>query len=241
MVQNGLPAVAPRKTGKVFFLPVRILSRVFRGKFIELLKQAFTDEQLAFHGRIEHLSDSIQFEKLLTAASRHNWVVHAKPPFGGPTQVMRYPRPLHTSRCDFRSSSAFRQQRNSQFSLEGLRRWQPKQSHDACPHGNSFDDFCCNVLPKGFTRIRYYGLLGNRYRSRKLEQCRFLIRTSEAAENPVQTSSTKAIVLEDPVCPHCKTGHMQIVERIDPPFASIRRPHFPGLNRAQAPVVRDTS
>jgi hypothetical protein len=75
---------------KGFFLPVRVLSRVFRGKFIQGLKQAFGRGELAFHGGLNELATRDNFERLLDQAVRHDWVVYAKRPFGGPRQVLKY-------------------------------------------------------------------------------------------------------------------------------------------------------
>ena len=73
-----------------FFLPVRVLSRVFRGKFLSLLRAAFDRGRLAFHGKLSPLADPAEFQRRLAASARTEWVVYAKPPFGGPEQVLKY-------------------------------------------------------------------------------------------------------------------------------------------------------
>src|SRR3954470_15874591 len=73
-----------------FFLPVRVLSRVFRGKFLALLRNAFDQGKLSFHGKLRVLADADEFQRLLTASAQTEWVVHAKPPMGGPAQVLKY-------------------------------------------------------------------------------------------------------------------------------------------------------
>jgi hypothetical protein len=73
-----------------FFLPVKVLSRLFRGKFVAYLKDANKQGRLVFHGRLEHLSKSGQFASLLHDVSKAEWVVYAKRPFGGPEQVLKY-------------------------------------------------------------------------------------------------------------------------------------------------------
>src|SRR5208337_1235193 len=73
-----------------FFLPVRVLSRVFRGKFLARLRAAFDEGKLAFHGQQSALSDAGQFQRQLVASAKTDWVVYAKPPFGGPEQVLNY-------------------------------------------------------------------------------------------------------------------------------------------------------
>jgi hypothetical protein len=66
-----------------FFLPVRVLSRVFRGKFLALLSQAFAEGKLSFHGKLRALGDAGAFQRQLTASAQTEWVVYAQPPFGG--------------------------------------------------------------------------------------------------------------------------------------------------------------
>ena len=73
-----------------FFLPVRVLSRVFRGKFLALLKAAFDQGKLSFHGKLAALADPGEFQRRLAASAKTEWVVYAKPPFGGPEQVLKY-------------------------------------------------------------------------------------------------------------------------------------------------------
>jgi hypothetical protein len=73
-----------------FFLPVRVLSRVFRGKFLAMLRNAFDRGCLSFHGRLSGLAVPCKFERRLKSSARTDWVVYAKPPFGGPAQVLKY-------------------------------------------------------------------------------------------------------------------------------------------------------
>ena len=68
-----------------FFLPVRVLSRVFRGKFLALLRHAFDQGKLSFHGKLAALADAGEFQRRLAASAKTEWVVYAKPPFGGPS------------------------------------------------------------------------------------------------------------------------------------------------------------
>lgn len=89
---------APRHDlGKRFLLPVRVLSRLFRRKFIAYLRAAFGRGALGFHGKLETLAESRNWNRLLRDLEAHDWVVYAKPPFGGPTQVLQVSGPLHPS------------------------------------------------------------------------------------------------------------------------------------------------
>jgi len=81
-----------------FFLPVKVLGRVFRGKFVAGLKSAFHQDRLAFYGHLAPLAESRNFAAWLRSLFRHDWVVYAKPPFGGPEHALRYLKRLHPPR-----------------------------------------------------------------------------------------------------------------------------------------------
>ena len=149
-----------------FFLPVRVLSRVFRGKFLAGLRAAFAKGELRFAAD--------QFERLLSAAVRTDWVVYAKPPFGGPEQVLKY-LARYTHRV------AISNARLLDFE-DGMVRFRYKDY----AHGNRkrvmtltalefVRRLLLHVLPTGFVRIRHYGILANRHRHEKLALCRRLL------------------------------------------------------------------
>jgi hypothetical protein len=138
---------------KDFFLPVRILSRVFRGKFLEHLKSAFSQGQLSFHGRLRSLRDPTAFEQLLHASVKCDWVVYSKRPFGGPTQVLKY-LARYTHRVaisnrrlvDLREGSVcFRWKDYARGNVQ-------KTMSLAAPE--FIRRFLLHVLPRGFVRIR---------------------------------------------------------------------------------------
>ena len=85
-----VPCKRSRHNTKTFLLPVRVLSRVFRGKFIAKLKKAYRNGELVFHGRLRGLATEHAFESLINQSVRKEWVVYCKPPFGGPEQVLKY-------------------------------------------------------------------------------------------------------------------------------------------------------
>jgi len=138
-----------------FFLPVKVLSRVFRGKFVAGLKRAFREEQLSFAGSIRHLADEKAFHSFLRSLFRHDWVVYAKRPFGGPEHVLHYlARYTHRvaisnhrlvnvagGKVTFRWKDYPRGSRQRMMTVSGeefLRR------------------FMLHVLPRGFVRIRFF-------------------------------------------------------------------------------------
>ena len=215
---------------KPFFAPVRILSRVFRGKFLFLLKQAFASGTIHFRGRLEPQRKQAAFEQLLNQAVREDWVVYAKRPFSSPSCVLKYLArythrvaisnqrlvELRDGQVSFRYKDYADGQRTKVMSLattEFIRR------------------FLTHVLPKGFVRIRYYGFLANRDRDRQLERCRHLLgieRPSDLLpdqdiariEFPEQPASVEA-------CPACRQGRLVIIETIHPAkLLGPRRPYF---------------
>ena len=144
-----------------FFLPVRILSRVFRGKFLHALQTALQAEQ----------PPNRDLNRLLQHAARKGWVVYAKPPFGGPVQVLKY-LARYTHRVAI-SNRRLLGLKNGRVSFA----WKD-YAHGGCRRVMRLDAveflrrFLLHVLPSGFVRIRHYGLLANRYRETKLRLCR---------------------------------------------------------------------
>jgi hypothetical protein len=154
-----------------FFLPVRVLSRLFCRLFLEYLAQAFDSGQLRFFTSLERLRDCREFTRYLAPVRKAEWVVYAKPPFAGPKQVVDYlgrythrvaisnHRLLDIEAGQIRFQWKDYRDRNQQKTMtlsaqEFIRR------------------FLLHTLPDRFQRIRYYGFLGNRYRQEKLARCR---------------------------------------------------------------------
>lgn len=201
-----------------FFLPVRVLSRVFRGKFLALLRTAFDRGRLAFHGKLGPLADPREFQRRLAAGARTEWVVHAKPPFGGPEQVLKYlARYTHRVAISNRRLTALEGDE-----VEFL--WKDyahggKQKTMKLKVGEFIRRFLLHVLPAGFVRIRHYGFLANRVCREKLALCRELLGVGVAPE-PVAAgpvSEPKGIVEGEPAahaCPVCGEGRMVIIETL---------------------------
>ncbi len=155
-----------------FFLPVRVLGRMFRGKFLHSIAEAFQDGRLRFQGGLRHLQDDREFGKVLAKCRRKNWVVYAKPPFGGPEQVLKY-LARYTHRVAISNRRLLRMA-DGKVTF----RWKD-YAHGSRPRAMTLAAtefirrFLLHVLPKGFPRIRHYGLLGNR--SAGLDRCRELL------------------------------------------------------------------
>src|SRR6185437_4956544 len=202
-----------------FLLPVRVLSRVFRGKFLAGLRAAYASGRLRVAGRRGDEATPGEFERLVSAAVRTDWVVYAKPPFGGPEQVLKY-LARYTHRV------AISNNRLLDFE-EGLVRFRYKDY----AHGNRkrvmtlsaaefVRRFLLHVLPGGFMRIRHYGLLSNRHRRADLALCRELLGggAGAEAEPPEMAKRPEDAVSVTPtrVCPNCGAGRMIVIGELPP-------------------------
>ena len=195
-----------------FFLPVKVLSRVFRGKFLAGLKRLHRRNKLCCNGPAAALADPQQFAKLIRRLHRHDWVVYAKPAFGGPMQVLRYlGRYTHRVAISNHRLLAFDQDRVT-F------RWKDyahggKQGTMTLVATEFLRRFFLHVLPRGFVRIRHFGFLANRFRASRLALSRQLL--SSSSSTPLEAGTCKAPVESSSVwhCPHCGAT-MIVVQRL---------------------------
>src|SRR5215831_9314005 len=172
-----------------FFLSVRVLSRVFRGKFVAGLRRAFQRKQLVFFGPCQSLANEKAFAAFLRTLFREDWVVYAKAPFGGPEHVLQY-LARYTHRVAISNHRL--------LSVNGDHvtfRWKDYAHHSKCRAMTLTSEeflrrFLQHVLPKGLPRIRYFGWFANRRRRELLPLCRSLLAVapSPAEANPVATA-----------------------------------------------------
>jgi hypothetical protein len=166
-----------------FFLPVRVLSRLFRRLFLAQLQAAFARGQLHFAGTLDALRDPAAFAAALAPLRQAEWVVYAKPPFGGPAQVLEY-LGRYTHRV------AIANHRLLAIEAGQVRfRWKDYRDHDrqktmTLDAEEFIRRFLLHVLPGGFHRIRHSGFLGNRFRVVKLARCRQLLGMPTARRVP---------------------------------------------------------
>jgi hypothetical protein len=211
-----------------FFLPVRVLSRLFRGRFLHYLEKAFAAGQLRFFASLLPLEQRSAFLRHLAPARAAEWVVYAKPPFAGPQQVLDYVgRYTH--------SIAIANHRLVTID-DGKVCFRWKDYRHGNPHATmtlAADEFIrrflIHVLPEGFQRIRYYGFLCNRQREAKLARCRALLGMAQA--EPAAASRPRDDDYRDRyetltgtslrLCPACGDGHMLVIDVI--PRAYDRR------------------
>src|SRR5208283_1183765 len=200
------------KTRYAFFLPVKVLSRVFRGKFVAALKRAFRDGQLGFHGELTLLAQPKTFSSWLRKLFRKDWVVYSKRPFGGPEHVLHY-LGRYTHRV------AISNHRLVSFADEKVTfRWRDSaHNNEQKLLSLSLDEFLrrflLHLLPKGFVRIRHFGFLAHRRRAVFLPLC-FHLLGSAPQEPPIQQEPSAAYGSHALwFCPQCG-GPMTILERL---------------------------
>jgi hypothetical protein len=202
-----------------FFLPIKVLSRVFRGKFVAALKRTLQDGRFHFHGNLALLAEPKIFAAWLRPLFRKDWVVYTKPPFGGPEYVLQY-LGRYTHRV------AISNHRLVSFADgQVIFRWRDSA------HNNeqkflplSVDEFLrrflLHLLPQGFVRIRNFGFLANRKRASTLPLCFQLLgaapQTEQAASSGNETSPLW-------LCPKCG-GPMLVVERLSAAEIQLRSP-----------------
>ncbi|SAL07494.1 Putative transposase [Caballeronia calidae] len=213
-----------------FFLPVRVLSRLFRRLFLEQLRRAYDAGGLRLHGQLKPLRDPQAFAAWLAPAAHAEWVVYAKPPFGGAEHVLDYlGRYTHRVAISNNRLLAF-DGHTVQFRWKDYRH-ESRQRTMTLTADEFIRRFLLHVLPDGFKRIRSYGWLANRHRADKLATCRQLLGVkapAAAAAEPgedyrdrYQRLTGKS--LRD--CPVCGKGHMLRIQ--DMPGSLPRAPPGP--------------
>lgn len=205
-----------------FFLPVHVMGALFRGKFLAGLKRLWREGKLKLDGKLSHLADKRQFELWLSTLYTKKWLVYAQgPPSGvaGADRVLKY-------LARYVSGVAISDRRL--VSHAGGRvtfRWKNyarggRSETTSLPGGEFVRRYMLHVLPRGFVRIRYYGLLSNRQRSQELARCRALLAAApsaapDKAATPLvlETPQGKSCPVLDPtLCPSCGRGRLRLLE-----------------------------
>ena len=177
-----------------FFLPVRVLLRLFRRLFLDALRTAFEDGELAFFGDLTNLAEPATFVRHLRELRCVEWVVYSKPPFGDPAQVLAY-LGRYTHRVAIANSRLI-----AVTDRDVALRWKDYRHHGKAKVMTLGADefirrFLLHTLPDGFHRIRHYGFLANGHRAEKLALCRKLLDVPPGAPTAVET-------IDEPVTPH---------------------------------------
>jgi Putative transposase/Transposase zinc-binding domain len=212
-----------------FFLPVRVLSRLFRRLFLEALEKLFQQDLLRFFSKLEPLIDPAAFARYLAPLREVEWVVYAKPPFGGPQQVLEY-LGRYTHRVAI-SNQRLLALHDDQVSFQWKDYRHPHQPKVMTLAADEFiRRFLLHVLPPGFQRIRHFGFLANCHRKDKLALCRKLLASpvSDLLPRPADYRDFYQALTHQSlhICPQCGIGAMFIIQ-ILPPF---RWPASPPLD-----------
>jgi len=188
-----------------FLVHVNVLARLFRGKMLAMLMDAHDSGQLNFFNTHAGLAEKRTFKHFIAALRRIHWVVHCKAPFAGPEQVLRYlSRYTHRVAISNRrlvaagnTSIAFRWK---DYRISGPGRWKTMRPH---PH-EFIRRFLMHVLPKGFHRIRHYGLFANANRAENIATARALLHIVPSADPQKQPDITPDALRVLPCpCPRC--------------------------------------
>jgi hypothetical protein len=194
-----------------FFLPVKVLSRVFRGKFIAGLKRAFRQRQLVFPGSLPALAGEKAFHAFLRPLFRQDWVVYAKRPFGGPEHVLHY-LARYTHRVAISNHRLISVADGQVTFLWKDYAHGAKQRKMTVTAEEFLRRFMLHVLPRGFVRIRFSGFLANRRQQPLLPLCKQLLEGSSHPHSETP-GSVGAKPVEGWLCPHCG-GPMMLIEKL---------------------------
>jgi len=218
---------------KSFFLPVRVLSRLFRKKFLIHLRKAFQKGKLQFNGELKSLAQPAAFEALCQQAGRIEWVVYARRPFGGPEQVLKY-LARYTHRIAI-SNRRLISMADGRVTFEWKDYANGNQTKTMTLEAVEFiRRFLLHVLPSGFVHIRHFGFLANRTRKEKLALCRSLLPALKTAIEAGASSGDGDSTAAEPMshrCPVCKTGRLIFIQILT----------VAALACLPAPMVADTS
>lgn len=225
--QSWVPANVS-KNGKHFFLPVKVMSSMFRNRYLQGLRLAFQQQQLQFPPVLQELAQPAQFTRHLAALRQSSWVVYCKPPFGSPAQAIEY-LGRYTHRIAISNHRLISLQDGQVSFYWRDYRHGDKQKVLRLDAVEFLRRFLLHVLPPRLVRIRYYGLLANCHVRTQLHNCRQLLDVPPATlllplPNRDWLALLERITGTDPkLCPRCHTGHL-LAQPIPPPALAAHPP-----------------
>ena len=210
---------------KDFFIPVKVLSRLFRGKFLAYLKEAREKGKLVFPGDIADLQENQSFKAMLDDLYDQEWVVYCKPPFSSAETVMDY-LGRYTHRVAISNDRL--------VTLEGERvtfRYRDRSNNDTLKlmtldASEFIRRFLLHILPDGFMKIRHYGILSNRNRNTKLALCKKILGVDHLQEHEKESWQdllTRIVGIDPRICPCCGKGKMVLKQVLHPSTIHLRR------------------
>ena len=202
-----------------FFLSIKVLRRVFRGKFVAALQQAFREGQLVFHGDLTLLAQPKIFAAWLRPLFRKEWVVYSKPPFGGPQYVLQYlGRYTHRVAISNHRLVAFAEDKVTFRWRDSAH--QNEQKLLTLSLDEFLRRFLLHLLPEGFMRIRNFGFLANRRRATTLPLCFQLLGSAPQTEQEASSAKDATPLW---LCPKCG-GPMRVIQRLTAAEIQLRSP-----------------
>jgi hypothetical protein len=215
-----------------FFIAVKVLSSLFRGKFLDGLKKAYEAGELRFTGQIEELKEATVFKKFLTDLYHQKWVVYCKPPLKDPQKVVDY-LGRYTHRVALSNDRLVKLEDN-----QVTFRWRDSADNNKIKWLTleAFEfirRFLLHVLPEQFVKIRYYGILSHRSRKTKLSRCKKLLGVlipEESKKGPKETWQdllTRMTGMDPRICPYCGQGKMIQREILPACSLSLQDKRFP--------------
>jgi len=193
-----------------FFLPVNVLSRLFRGKLLAFLQAAWAEGKLQFHGQLTALAAPARFRALLHQLHQKEWVVYAKPPFGGPQHVLKY-LARYTHRVAI-SNSRLVSLADDQVSFQWRDSKDGKRRKTMTLEAVEFiRRFLLHVLPSGFVKIRHFGFLAHRNRAQALAVCRQHLQSARSYYPSPEVLTAQQRQAMERRCPCCQHGTLHVV------------------------------
>lgn len=189
---------------KKFFIPVKVLSRKFRGKFLYYLKQLYGQNKLEFHGSQTYLSDDKEFDKLLSSLYSKEWIVYCKPPFKNAACVVEY-LGRYTHRVAISNKRIVSIEKDSVSFKWRDYKDENNQKVMTLSANEFIRRFLIHILPSGFMKIRHYGFIGNRNKTTKLKICKQLTHTPILYKEKASTLQLikKLTGIDLSKCPNC--------------------------------------
>lgn len=205
-----------KSTSQKFFIPVKVLSKKFRGKYLFYLKQYYQENQLKFYNDLEKYKEPREFQKLIDECYNLDWYSYTKRTFGGPLAVMKY-LGRYTHRIAISNQRILSVDKDTVTISVKDYKDNNKKKTVTLKTTEFIRRFLMHVLPRGFVKIRHYGLLANRNRKTKLVICRRLTRSpafKPQFEGLNYTEILSILLGKDvTLCPDCKLAHLKVVEK----------------------------
>jgi hypothetical protein len=201
------------RSSRRFLLPIAVLRKMFRGKFLSFLAAAFRSKQLRFPGRLTYLADTTAFDRFLRQLRSKTWVVYAKRPFGSPEHVIKY-LARYTHRVAI-SNGRLTETTDREVTFRWRDSADSNQQKLMTLDAISFiRRFLLHILPAGFVKIRHFGFMANRSRREAVALCRSLLPPLPNPDTTFITENQRSAV--DRRCPFCKIGTLCLIGRMPP-------------------------